>query len=219
MFPPGSFVLKEEISRGCSQKEESQNRGSERVGEANKRKRNKCWGAGLIPGHSGIGTVGGHWEISVSEARCSPLGFTLQWVFGCFHPYGCSEDSLLWQPLGRVPAPQGHSSSFPTSQHNWMNNRSSFDSQLQLCIQKEARASFSVLIASSHTLPFKVWRCTFIHIDICWAVVPWGQGQGIHGASPVTYSRLALPFNRKGFLARELTQWGSLPVSWKNLKL
>lgn len=60
-------------------------RGSERVRGSNKRKRNKCQGAGLTLGHSGTGAVSGHWENSVSPGgRDPPLGSLCSESLGVF---------------------------------------------------------------------------------------------------------------------------------------
>lgn len=70
-------------------------------------------------------------------------------------------------------------------------------------------------------------KCTFFHVDICWSLwasglwAPWGQGQGIHCASPGTWGWLASSSNRKGFLASHgaLSHSRRLAsVSWENFK-
>ena len=95
-----------------------------------------------------------------------------------------------------------------TNKQNWP----SFNSQLQLCVQRELGACFSAPIALSPSrLLSEVWKCTFFHLRICWSLpasglwAPWGQEQDIHCAFPTSRSRVALPSDRRDFVpVREL---------------
>ena len=68
---------------------------------------------------------------------------------------------------------------------------------------------FAPIALSSFRLPSKVWKCTFFHINICWSLLasglwaPWGPRQDVHCALPTSWSRVALPSDRKGFVASQ----------------
>lgn len=92
MSPTGSFVLKEEISRGCSPKRRNL-RERHLKGWRNQEKENTCQGADLTLWH-GASAVKGCWEIAVAVGKSPSLGVHSAGRLGV-----CTPHFLLWQPL------------------------------------------------------------------------------------------------------------------------